>query len=190
MLPDGTYLGGRIVLAANDAIADFSLEQYRGNVPDAEGDDPNTQFRYNGASLNLYEYARASMSRGAFAFNPVYELQVSMRALCRDAAGKTQGADAHIVKDVATLYADLSQMVAAWERHDHRVVYHGLSLKDALAETYAAQDRACIASGSSDKEGTSPLDRVMRRSPETDVQRLIAQIVEPASFAEMQPVGY
>lgn len=190
MLPDGTYLGGHIVLAANDAISDFSLEQYRGNVSDAKDKDPNAQFRYNDASLNLYEYARASMSRGGFAFNPVYELEVSMRALCHDATDKTRGADAHVEKGLATLYADLSQMVAAWKQHDLRVVYHGLSLKDALAETYAAQDHACAAVGSGDKDGISPLNRFMHRSPENDIQRLIAQIVEPTSFAEMQPVGH
>jgi hypothetical protein len=186
-LADGTYIGGHVVLAANDAIPDFSLEQYRGNVSSANGDRLPAQFRYNNASLNLYQYARASMSRGSFAYNPVYELQVSMNALCQDAIGKARGSDARIEAGITTLYAYLSRTITAWEGRDLRVVYNELTLKDALMDAYAAQNRACAASA--DKTGTSPLERYMHRSPQTDVQRLIADIVEPESFAQMKPVG-
>jgi hypothetical protein len=80
---DGTYLGGRVVLAANREIPDYSLEQYRGNLQ-AKGDGPDARFEYNKASLGLFEYARASMSGGDFAFNPGYELQVTMQSLCHE----------------------------------------------------------------------------------------------------------
>src|SRR3954463_2174647 len=82
--PDGTYVGGQVVLARNKEIADFSMEQYRGNGPAAKGDGPNARFAYNNASLGLFEYARASMSGGNFAFNPAYELQVTMQSLCHE----------------------------------------------------------------------------------------------------------
>src|SRR6266699_7269716 len=61
---DGAYVGGSIVLASNEAIADYSLEQYRGNVPNAHANGPGAQFRYNDIPLGLFEYARASMSGG------------------------------------------------------------------------------------------------------------------------------
>lgn len=186
-MPDGTYLGGHIVLAANEAIADYALDQYRGNAAGGEGDHP--QYRYNDATLNLYEYARAAMSNGQYAFNPVYELQVSMRTLCQDAIGRTRGADERVEHGVAALYADLSQTVAAWRQRDLRVVYNGMTLKDALTDAYAAQDRACVAAGAA-SSGPSPLDRFMHRSPDTDVPSLIAGIVPPASFDAMQPVGH
>lgn len=179
-MPDGTYIGGHIVLATNDAIADYALEQYRGNI--AGGDSAHPQFRYNDVSLNLYEYARASLSRGGYSFNPVYELQVSMRTLCHDAAS---GADDRVQQGVATLYTDLSQTVAAWRQKDLRVVYNGMTLKDALTDAYASEERACGATSTAG----SPLDRYLHRSPNTDVQRLIADIVPPASFDEMKPVG-
>src|SRR5262249_11884411 len=152
----------------NDQIADFSLEQYRGNVPDAKDGDPNAQFRYNNVPLDLYEYARASMSNGGFAFNPVYELEVTMGSLCRDARDGTREADARIKSGLAALYADLSKMAALWKQRDLRVVYHGNSLKQTLAETYAAQERACVIADSVDGRLTagSPLDQFMRRSPE------------------------
>ena len=82
--PNGTLVGGHAVLARNQEIADFSLEQYRGNVPEAKGDGPDAHFAYNNALLGLFEYARASMSGGNFAFNPAYELQVSMQSLCHE----------------------------------------------------------------------------------------------------------
>jgi hypothetical protein len=190
LMPDGTYLGGHIVLAANDAIPDYALDQYRGNVASIKGDGMHREFRYNDASLNLYEYARASMSNGKYTFNPVYELQVSMRTLCHDAIDHAKSANTRLQQGVATLYADLSQTVVAWQQRDLRVVYDGMTLKDALADAYATQDHACVVASMGNKDGASPLDRFMHRSPETDVQRLIAGIVEPASFAEMQPVGH
>jgi len=80
----GTFVGGHIVLARNQDIPDFSLEQYRGNVQGTKGDGPDAQFEYNNTSLGLFEYARASMSVGNFAFNPAYELQITMQSLCHD----------------------------------------------------------------------------------------------------------
>ena len=161
-------------------------------MADAKDDEPNTQFRYNNVPLDLYEYARASMSNGGFAFNPVYELEVTLGSLCRDAKEGTPVADARAKNSLATLYADLSKNAALWKQRDLRVVYHGISLKETLAETYAAEENACVVANSGDGRptGRSPLDRIVRRSPETNVQTLIAQIDDSAPFAGMRPVGY
>ncbi|MGD0142902.1 MAG: hypothetical protein ABSC92_07070 [Rhizomicrobium sp.] len=190
--PDGSYEGGHIVLAANDAIADFSLEQYRGNAPDAKDGDAGTQFRYNNVPLDLYEYARASMSNGGFAFNPVYELEVAMGTLCRDAKVGTRDSNARVKVGFADLYADLSKASALWEQHDLRVVYHGSSLKQALADAYIAEEQACVMdnSGADRRIAQSLPDQFNHRSPETDVQGLIAQINESRPFVGMRPVGY
>jgi len=190
--PDGSYVGGHVELATNEEIADYSIEQYRGNAPDAKESDRKTQFRYNNAQLDLYEYARASMSNGGFAFNPVYELEFTMNSLCRDAKAGTKEADARIESGIANLYADLAKTSAQWAQHDLRVVFHGVSLKQALADTYVAAEYACVYDPSSDGERTpgSPLDQFVRRSPETDVQRLIIQIDDSVPLSEMRPVGY
>src|SRR4051812_6075282 len=81
---DGSYIGGHVVLASNEEIADYSLEQYRGNAPGAKGDGADAHFTYNNTALGLFEYARAAMSEGKFTFNPAYELQVSLKSLCHD----------------------------------------------------------------------------------------------------------
>ena len=91
---DGTYRGGHMVLARNKDIRDFSLEQYRGNVPGAKADGPDARFTYNNAALGLFEYARASMSGGKSAFNPGYELQVAMQSLCHEVRERAIHVDA------------------------------------------------------------------------------------------------
>jgi hypothetical protein len=81
-MADGTYVGGQVVLAKNDEIEDYGLEQYTGNMPGAVGDGNNARFVYNGVNLSLFEYVRASLSGGKFKLNPVYELTMSLRTLC------------------------------------------------------------------------------------------------------------
>ncbi len=180
---DGSYIGGHVVLAQNAAIPDYSLEQYQGNMAVAKGDDPKLDYRYNNASLDLYEYARAAMSKGGFAYNPVYELEVTMPALCSDAVADTRESRARVQTGLATLYADLAKNADLWKQRDLRVLYHGLSLKETLAQTYAAQANACVASDT----GERPLDRFVRVY---DVPTLISRIDESAPFAGMRPVGY
>jgi hypothetical protein len=185
---DGSYVGGHVVLTANEAIADFSLEQYRGNAPDPTDSARSAQYRYNNATLDFYEYVRAAMSNGGYAFNPVYEMEVAMGSLCRDAKEGTREADARVKAGLANLHADLSKAASQWAARDLRVVYRGPSLKQSLAETYAAEERACVKSGDGARLAGSALDRF--ESPETDVSRLIAQIDDTSPFSGMRPVGY
>jgi len=189
---DGSYIGGHVVLTANDAIADFSLEQYRGNTPDAkEGakdDAGNAQYRYNNAPLDFYEYVRAAMSKGSYAFNPVYEMEVAMGSLCRDAKEGTAEADARVKAGLASLHADLAKAASQWAMRDLRVVYRGVSLKQTLADTYAAAERSCVKSSDGAQVAASAFDRF--ESPETDVSNLIARIDDNAPFSGMRPVGY
>ena len=79
---DGGYIGGHIVVASDSEIPDFSLEQYRGNGPDANGDGADTLFQYRGAPVGLFEYVRGSLSGGTYTFDPVYELQQGMDSIC------------------------------------------------------------------------------------------------------------
>jgi hypothetical protein len=188
--PDGSYVGGHIVLAANDSIADYSLEQYRGNVQDAASDGPNAQFRYNNAPLDLFEFVRASMSNGSFDLNPVYELEATVATLCSDAKGGTAASGARFTNGFAALYADLSKMVELWKQGDLRIVYHGYSLKETLNDAFATEERACGATSTGVAGQIADLFQAARRLPQTDVQGLIAQMDDFRMFAEMRPVGY
>jgi hypothetical protein len=99
---DGTYIGGRVVVATNAEIADISLEQYRGNVPGAAGDGPDARFQYNGAPLGLFGYVRASMSSGGFTLNPVYELTMSMRTLCDEVKERSIQVNMSVASGIAS----------------------------------------------------------------------------------------
>jgi len=186
---EGYYIGGHMVAASNQALADYSLEQYRGNAEG--GGNPRLPFRYNNVPLDLYEYTRAAMSNGGFAYNPVYELEVSMGSLCRQAGERTPEADAQLKSGFASLYADLSKAAAQWEQHDLHVVYHGLSLKQNLADAYAAAEQACVLdhAGNGEEVAAVSLDQLARQSPETNVPRLISEIDDSPRFVAMQPVG-
>jgi len=187
---DGSYIGGYVVPAQNEQLADYSLEQYRGNLGDAKPDDPSPQFRYNNVPLNLYEYTRAAMSNGGFAFNPVYEIQVTMGSLCDDAKLDTRDADARVKSGLATLYADMSKVSDEWKQRDLRVVYHGSSLQQTLANTFDEARRACVIAADGRHKAQYPLERFFQRAPETDVAALIAQIDDSAGFLGMKPVGF
>ena len=188
---DGYYTGGTMVLASNAEIPDYSLEQYRGNVPNANADGPGAQFVYNGVPLGLFEYARASMSRGGYAFNPVYELKATLLSLCRDARDQGPGAMDRTQSRLAKLRDDLAADLALWEKRDLRVVYDGRSLKETLGEIYASGVQACtmslVAQGG---PVFTSLDQIASRAPATDVRALIASMNDAAPFSGMRPVGY
>ncbi|MDE2476594.1 MAG: hypothetical protein KGO48_16190 [Alphaproteobacteria bacterium] len=188
---DGYYIGGTVVLAANAEIADYSLEQYRGNIPDANADGPGAQFLYNGIPLGLFEYARASMSNGGFAFNPVYEMKASMVSICRDAREQTPESMIHAQNTLATLRHDLSDMISLWEKRDLRIVYDGRSLKETLWTVYSDGVQACSMRNAGQGQATlTSLDQFATRSPTTDIRSLISDMSDIAPFAGMRPVGH
>lgn len=76
---------GRITIAKNNQIADYSIEQFFGNVdPDPKRDWRKARFAYNDIEMGFYEYARTSMAGGKLSFNPVAELKATVRTLCND----------------------------------------------------------------------------------------------------------
>jgi hypothetical protein len=87
---DGAFKGGHIVAASNAQLADFSLEQYAGNVAGTAGDGANAQFAYNNVPLGFFEYVRVAVSGGKMTYNPVYELRATMRTLCNDMEDRAQ----------------------------------------------------------------------------------------------------
>ena len=93
MLVGGAFIGGHIVMARNDQIPDFSLAQYLGTEPNPSGDISGARFSYRGAPLGFYEYVRVAVSGGKTDFNPVYELESTMRTLCNDLEDRRQAVE-------------------------------------------------------------------------------------------------
>ncbi|MBW8709305.1 MAG: hypothetical protein JF627_08625 [Alphaproteobacteria bacterium] len=59
---DGSLRGGRVVLARNDEIADYSLEQYYGHLGNGNGDGSKAKFSYDNAEVDLFQYVKASLT--------------------------------------------------------------------------------------------------------------------------------
>jgi hypothetical protein len=88
------WIGGHIVMTRQRDIPDFSLVQYRGT--DGQG-----IFAYGGVRLGFYEYVRAAVSGGKTDYNPVYELQATMRTLCNDLNDRAQAVQQAVANGIA-----------------------------------------------------------------------------------------
>jgi hypothetical protein len=93
-LQNGALVGGHVVVARQREIADFSLVQYTGT--DGQG-----HFVYDGARLGFYEYVRAAVSGGRTDYNPVFELQATMRTLCNDLNDRAQAVQQAVANGIA-----------------------------------------------------------------------------------------
>lgn len=78
----GNYIGGRIVGARNNSLADFSLEQFYGNQPDPAGDWQKGKFIYRGVTFLYYDYLRIVMSDGDLKINPLRDMQLTVADIC------------------------------------------------------------------------------------------------------------
>jgi hypothetical protein len=94
-------VGGHIAVASNRQISDFSLVQYLGTEPNPSGDVARARWSYNGARLGFYEFVRVAVSGGRTDFNPVYELQATMRTLCNDLEDRRQAVGQAIHNGIA-----------------------------------------------------------------------------------------
>ena len=89
-----SFTGGEAVVAPQRAIPDYSLVQYLGT-------DGRGNFAYNGAALGYYEYVRVAVSGGRTDFNPLYELQATMRTLCNDLGDRAQAVNQAVANGIA-----------------------------------------------------------------------------------------
>jgi hypothetical protein len=96
----GHWIGGHIVHAKNAQVPEFSLTQYTGTAPNPSADVKKARFVYDGVALGFYEYVRAAVSGGKTSYNPVFELQATMRSLCNDLNDRAQSVDQAIAERV------------------------------------------------------------------------------------------
>lgn len=84
--PDGTYVGGTVVLPANKNIADFSVEQFFGNGkrPEDDSDWREGTFTLNKQEMDYYDYVRARLAGGSLSFDPIKEVHDMVESNCAD----------------------------------------------------------------------------------------------------------
>lgn len=79
---DGTFSGGRIKAAENDALPHYSVEQYYGNKPHPSGDWRLGEFQTADRTTNYYDFVRRRLAAPDYAYNPVTELRNGLEAAC------------------------------------------------------------------------------------------------------------
>ncbi len=99
--PNGALLGGRIELARNAEIADFSDEQYYGNGARPDDDNwANSTFTLTGEQLDYYDYVRAKVGSGKLEFDPVKEVAEMVDSNCSDLHYRAQAVDIAIQANI------------------------------------------------------------------------------------------
>ncbi len=91
---DGSLFGGKLRAAANEALEDFSLEQYFGNTPHPSGVWHYGEFRFQNRTLKYYDYVRRKLADPDFAYDPVEELRFGLQTICGDIKSRKAAVDA------------------------------------------------------------------------------------------------
>ena len=83
---DGAFIGGRIQVAANRDIRDYSDEQFFGNGkrPDDDSLWDEGGFALNGQMMDYYDFVRAKLAGGRLEFDPVQEVRDMVDSNCND----------------------------------------------------------------------------------------------------------
>jgi len=90
---DGNYRGGRIVVAGDKDIADWSDEQFFGTGPERPKSWRQAKFTLDGERLNYYDFVRKRLAIAGFRYNPVEETRSRVDALCEDLKFRVDAVD-------------------------------------------------------------------------------------------------
>ena len=90
---DGTWVGGRVVLAKDSEIADWSDEQFFGTESPKPAQWRAGRFVRDGVVLDYYDYVRQALALGDVDYDPVAETRLMVRELCDDLHYRVQAVD-------------------------------------------------------------------------------------------------
>jgi hypothetical protein len=93
---DGSYSGGRIVLAPDKDLPDWSDEQFFGTEPDRAKAWKLARFVHQGETLEYYEFVRKRLARANFKYDPLEETRSMVRVLCEDLRYRVDAVNAAI----------------------------------------------------------------------------------------------
>ncbi|MGZ3775283.1 MAG: hypothetical protein ACXVCY_09435 [Pseudobdellovibrionaceae bacterium] len=85
----GNYIGGRIVGVPNEALPNYSLEQFYGTQPDPAGDWSKGQFMYRGVAFPYYDYVRIKMASGDLKIDPLHDTELTIADICTSLKDRT-----------------------------------------------------------------------------------------------------
>lgn len=97
---DGTWHGGRVVLARDSEIADWSDEQFFGTEMPRAAQWQAARFVHNGEAFDYYDYVRAALAKGEVDYDPILETRLMVRELCDDLHYRAQAIDVAVKADI------------------------------------------------------------------------------------------
>jgi hypothetical protein len=92
-LANGALIGGRIVLARDDQLADWSDEQFYGNVVPRPRLWTEGTFDFDGQTVDFHDYVRFRLAKPGFKYNPLEEVRVALNQLCREITYRANSVD-------------------------------------------------------------------------------------------------
>jgi len=99
---DGSYEGGRIVLAGDRDIADWSDEQFYGTTARNPASWSAGRFEIGGERADWYDFVRRRLAHANFRYDPIEETRSLVRGLCEDLRYRTEAVDAAIKAGMAS----------------------------------------------------------------------------------------
>ncbi|MGB3809689.1 MAG: hypothetical protein WA943_06300 [Parvibaculum sp.] len=88
---DGSYVGGVIVPTPDDKLADWSDEQFFGNVRAASWQ--SGRFVFKGEVIDYYDYVRRAVAGHDIVYDPVAETRSMVKGLCDDLRYRVEAVD-------------------------------------------------------------------------------------------------
>ena len=90
---EGAWVGGHIVPAQADALADGSDEQFFGNGDARNRNWRAARFLFKGEPMGYYDYVRQAVAAHNVVYDPIRETRIMMRELCDDLQYRVEAVD-------------------------------------------------------------------------------------------------
>ncbi|MGD9827993.1 MAG: hypothetical protein AB7E70_02910 [Hyphomicrobiaceae bacterium] len=160
---DGTLKGGRVALAADKDIPDWSDEQFYGTEKNPRKAWRSARFMISGQALGFHEFVRKRLAKAGFKYDPLDEARTMMRTLCSDLKYRVDAVDLAIQAKIhlrpqperlpnniygtegdweiySTPSRDARLKTAFKELRDEVARFLALSTKDSRSLTYSGSD--------------------------------------------------
>jgi len=100
---NGVITRGDFTFDTDDQIADYSLEQYFGNVDANNADSGNAQFVSENHNVNWYDYVKIRLANGFYKLDPLYEFRQDTNNLCMSLKNRASSVQSAIDKNINQL---------------------------------------------------------------------------------------
>ncbi len=141
---DGSYRGGKIILARDKELPDWSDEQFFGTAKKKPRHWRRAKFSIAGKRMGYYDFVRKRLAPANFRYDPLDETRSLMRALCEDIKYRVDAIDIavraglHRRPQPGRLPANIYGTDGAWETYstpsrDARLKTSFKELRDEMA---------------------------------------------------------